>query len=129
MPAWSPVAIQLNHHSRGLLFPATLQHSLKVFLQVASFRKHADADKARANLILLNMNANIEQSTLQSGTTAYRVIVGPYTSKSKLAKARDTLVSNGFEYLTLKRKIWNTFFQNSKPKNKLTLLNQLLEQS
>lgn len=75
------------------------------FLQVASFKRHNDADKARAKLILLNMNANIEESTLQSGATAYRVIVGPYENKSKLAKARETLVSNGFEFLTLKRKI------------------------
>ena len=75
------------------------------FLQVASFRSHADADKARARLILLNMEASIEKTTLQSGATMYRVIVGPYTNKSKLAKARETLVSNGFEYLTLKRKI------------------------
>lgn len=75
------------------------------FLQVASFRRLEDADKARASLILLNMEPNIEESTLQSGATTYRVIVGPYRSKSKLANARETLVSNGFEYLTLKRKI------------------------
>lgn len=73
------------------------------YLQVASFRKEEDADKVRAKLILMNMNASIENSKLQSGETRYRVIIGPYTSKSKLAKARDTLVSNGFEYLTLKR--------------------------
>lgn len=75
------------------------------FLQVASFRKHDDADKARARLILLNMEASIEKTTLQSGSTMYRVIVGPFPTKSKLAKARQTVVENGFEYLTLKRKI------------------------
>lgn len=75
------------------------------YLQVASFRRNEDADKARARLILLNMDAAIEKSTLQSGADVYRVIVGPYQSKSKLAKARQTLVSNGFEFLTLKRKI------------------------
>jgi len=75
------------------------------FLQVASFRKENDAESARARLILLNMNTHIEKTKLQSGTTRYRVIVGPYQNKSKLAKARQTLVSNGFEYLTLKREI------------------------
>jgi len=75
------------------------------FLQVASFRKKDDADSARASLILLNMDAQIEKSKLSSGTTAYRVIVGPYSNTSLLAKARQTLVSNGFEYLTLKREI------------------------
>jgi len=85
--------------------PSTQKATHHHFLQVASFRRLEDADKARAKLILLNMSADIEESTLQSGATAYRVIVGPYTNKSKLAKARQTLVSNGFEFLTLKRKI------------------------
>jgi cell division protein FtsN len=75
------------------------------FLQVASFRRKDDADSARASLILLNMNAQIEKSKLSSGSTAYRVIVGPYQNKSRLAKARQTLVSNNFEYLTLKREL------------------------
>jgi len=75
------------------------------FLQVASFRKESDAESARARLILLNMDTQIEKTKLQSGSTRYRVIVGPFQNKSKLAKARQTLVSNGFEYLTLKREI------------------------
>lgn len=82
-----------------------IQITHEFFLQVASFRRESDAESARARLILMNLNANIEPSKLQSGATTYRVIVGPYTSKSKLAKARQTLVSNGFEYLTLKREI------------------------
>lgn len=85
--------------------PSNQNASHHYFLQVASFRRHEDADKARAKLILLNMSPDIEESTLQSGAAVYRVIVGPYTNKSKLAKARQTLVSNGFEFLTLKRKI------------------------
>ncbi|WP_096086062.1 SPOR domain-containing protein [Agaribacterium haliotis] len=75
------------------------------FLQVASFRNENDADKLRARLILMNMNTSIESSKMQSGETRYRVIVGPYLNKSKLAKARQDLVSEGLEYLTLKRKI------------------------
>lgn len=74
-------------------------------LQVASFAHKKDAEKLRVNLILLNMEARIEASKLESGAIRYRVIVGPYVSKSKLAKARQALVSNGYEFLTLKRPI------------------------
>ena len=84
---------------------ADLKPTHEFFLQVASFRRESDAESTRARLILMNMNTHIEKSRLQSGGSTYRVIVGPYQSKSKLAKARQTLVSNGFEYLTLKREI------------------------
>ncbi len=83
--------------------PTAEEMDHEFFLQVASFRRQEDADKVRAQLILLNMDANIETSKLQSGDIRYRVIVGPYHSKSKLAKARQTLVQNRFDYLTLKR--------------------------
>lgn len=75
------------------------------FLQVASFRRKDDADALRAQLIISNIDAQIEKSKLSSGTTAYRVIAGPYPNKSRLAKARQALVTNGHDPLTLKREI------------------------
>lgn len=53
----------------------------------------------------MNMDAVIETSKLKSGEARYRVVVGPYRNKSKLAKARQTLVDNRLDYLTLKREI------------------------
>jgi len=81
------------------------QQTHEYFLQVASFRRQSDADKLRANLILLNLNANIEKSSLASGATAFRVITGPFPTKSKVAKAQQLLVSSGYDYLKIKRKI------------------------
>lgn len=72
-------------------------------LQVASFKTGPDAERLRAELILLNLPAIVEQAQIRNGETWHRVIVGPYTSKSKLASARSTLISNKHEALVLKR--------------------------
>lgn len=73
-------------------------------LQVGSFKKTADADRLRAELILINLEAQVETVTVRNGETWHRVLVGPYQSRSKVAKARSTLVSNDINPLLLKRK-------------------------
>ncbi|MYM63585.1 SPOR domain-containing protein [Pseudomaricurvus sp. HS19] len=72
-------------------------------LQVGSFKKVADADRLRAELILMNLDASVETVTVRNGETWHRVLVGPYTSQSKVANARSTLISNDINPLLLKR--------------------------
>ncbi len=74
-------------------------------LQAGSFRSHEDADRRRARLILLGMDVKIESSTGEEGSTWHRVLVGPFASRSKLAKARSTLINKGIDTLLLKRKV------------------------
>ncbi|MBU3068365.1 SPOR domain-containing protein [Aestuariicella sp. G3-2] len=73
-------------------------------LQVGSFRKDSDADRLRAQLILLNLDAQVEKVTVRSGETWYRVLVGPYSNSSKMERARSILASNRINSLLLKRK-------------------------
>lgn len=73
-------------------------------LQVGSFRSAEDADRLRAQLILLNLDARTEQVTLQNEQVWHRVLVGPFSNQSRLASARSTLVSNDYSALVLKRK-------------------------
>ncbi|WP_439134816.1 SPOR domain-containing protein [Pseudomaricurvus sp.] len=73
-------------------------------LQVGSFRKDSDADRLRAQLILLNLDAQVEKVTVRSGETWYRVLVGPYSDHSKMERARSILASNRINALLLKRK-------------------------
>ena len=73
-------------------------------LQVGSFKKSGDADRLRAELILMNLDAQVETVTVRNGETWHRVLVGPYQSQSKVAKARSTLVSNDIKPLLMKRK-------------------------
>ncbi len=78
--------------------------SIEFLLQVGSFKKENDADRLRAELILLNLSAYVEKVTVRNGETWYRVLVGPFDNHSKLASARSTLVSNDISPLVLKRK-------------------------
>lgn len=82
----------------------TQTDSQEYILQVGSFRSAEDADRLRAQLILLNLDARTEQVTLQNEQVWHRVLVGPFTNQSRLARARSTLVSNDYSALVLKRK-------------------------
>lgn len=79
------------------------QDSMEYILQVGSFPKNADADKLRAQLILLNLDARIETVTIRNGELWHRVVVGPFDDQSRLAKARTILVENQYNALVLKR--------------------------
>lgn len=84
----------------------TIEPREKVFylLQTGSFRNAADADRQRASLLLLGLEAKIDKIKGKNGDIWHRVQVGPYTNRSKLAKARSTLVNQGINPLTLKKK-------------------------
>ena len=81
------------------------KEAVEFILQVASFKASADAERLRAELILLNLNASAETAIVRNGETWHRVLVGPFQSKSKLAKARSVLLSNNHQALVLKRKL------------------------
>ncbi|BFM18319.1 SPOR domain-containing protein [Maricurvus nonylphenolicus] len=78
--------------------------NLEYILQVGSFKRAADADRLRAELILMNLDTQIEKVTVRNGEVWHRVLVGPFQNRSKLAQARSTLVSNDINPLLLKRK-------------------------
>ena len=73
-------------------------------LQAGSFRDAGDADSLRVRLLLLNLDARVETASIRPGDTWYRVIIGPFNSRSKLAETRTTLLQNGVDNLVLKRK-------------------------
>lgn len=73
-------------------------------LQVASFRTAGDAEQVRAELLLLNLNARVESASVAGGSTWHRVIVGPFSSRSQMAKAQSTLFDNRYAPMLLKRK-------------------------
>jgi cell division protein FtsN len=74
-----------------------------LFLQVGSFRAASEADKRRAQIILLGLEAKVE-AVQANGDTWYRVQAGPFTSREKLSKARNQLSAQGIESLLLKQK-------------------------
>lgn len=84
--------------------PATPTAKEVFLLQVGSFKNNGDADSLRARLLLLNLDASIEMVTPRPGETWHRVLVGPFTNRTELASARESLSGNGIDSLLLKRK-------------------------
>ena len=71
-------------------------------LQAGSFKLAEDADRRRAELLLLGLEAHVEDTTGDNGRW-FRVYIGPFESRSKLAKARSLTAQQGIDTLLLKR--------------------------
>ncbi|WP_312151407.1 SPOR domain-containing protein [Pseudomonas sp.] len=73
------------------------------FLQAGSFRKQADADKVRAQIILLGQAVKVESGTVKEETW-YRVLVGPFSNREQLTVAQKQLAGAGFSNLLLQQR-------------------------
>lgn len=82
--------------------PVKVEPTQNYILQAASFRDASEAEKLRAQLTLSNLDVKVETATDSRGTW-HRVLVGPYQSRSRVAKAREILADNGLMPLVLKR--------------------------
>ena len=73
-------------------------------LQVASFKSERDAKELQKRLIKKKLtNVQVTQSTTDSGSVWFRVMVGPFQNRSMLNKAQDVLVQMNFSPLERKR--------------------------
>jgi cell division protein FtsN len=73
------------------------------FLQAGSFRKKEDAEKVRAQIILLGQTASVESGTVKEETW-YRVLVGPFSNREQLTIAQKQLAGGGFSNLLLQQR-------------------------
>lgn len=64
---------------------------IRYMLQTGSFQNESDADRRRAELILMGMDANIKTVTFTNGQIWHRVIVGPFTGEKALHRAQNQL--------------------------------------
>ena len=100
VPVNTPEPTSNNDNTALPSNPETLEY----ILQVGSFKSSVDADRMRAQLILLNLDVHTETATIRTGEVWHRVLVGPFQSRSMMSKARGVLVSNDISPLVLKRK-------------------------
>ncbi|MEW5249481.1 SPOR domain-containing protein [Microbulbifer sp. 2201CG32-9] len=82
--------------------PVGVNPNYSYILQAASFRDAKEAEKLRARLTLANLDVKVETATDSRGTW-HRVLVGPYRSRSQMAKARQVLADHRLMPLVLKR--------------------------
>ena len=78
------------------------KRSDQYLLQAGSFQQPEDADRRRAELLLLGLDAHVEEVDGDNGRW-YRVYVGPFDSRSRLANARGLTAQQGIDTLLLKR--------------------------
>ncbi|MES2683274.1 MAG: SPOR domain-containing protein [Pseudomonadota bacterium] len=76
----------------------------RFLIQVAAFRTKADAEQRVAALTLAGLAARVEQVTIDSKDTWYRVRLGPYGSAAAAAEAQRSLKAQGFSGVVMKVK-------------------------
>jgi cell division protein FtsN len=87
--------------------PVSEKKSFQYIVQAGSFRNKDDAERMRAQLILNNLTNTTTDSIKTQNGTWHRVMVGPFTNRSKLEKARDTLASLNIQGLVKKIPVKN----------------------
>jgi cell division protein FtsN len=82
--------------------PAPTAASEPYFLQVGSFRQKDEAERRRAELLLLGLTPKVEETNNDNGRW-FRVYLGPFDSHESVAKARGLLANQKIEAVLLKR--------------------------
>ena len=80
--------------------PSTTQAERTYTIQAASFRTIEDADRLRADLLLQNLPATTQPRQV-SGSTWYRVVVGPFAKQVEANRAMTQLRSQGLTAIWL----------------------------
>jgi cell division protein FtsN len=72
-------------------------------LQAGSFRQAEDADRRRAELLLLGLEPRVEETNGSNGRW-FRVVIGPFESRSAMARARSLTAQQDIDTLLMQRK-------------------------
>ena len=75
--------------------PVRVPDNIDYFLQAASFREYADAEKLRARLALKGFKSVTQARDVAGKGTFWRVRLGPYTDKRKAKTAKNKLQKVG----------------------------------
>ena len=73
------------------------------FLQAGSFRRQAEAERVRAQIILLGHDVRVESVKVRDEPW-FRVLVGPFASREQLNAAQKTLAASGYNNLLLQQR-------------------------
>ena len=82
--------------------PTTPATAESYVLQAGSFRQREDAERRRAELLLLGLEPAIEATDSDNGRW-FRVYLGPYASHDAMSRARGLMANQNIDTLLLKR--------------------------
>ncbi len=83
---------------------SAIQPGTAYILQMGSFRKYADADRMKAKLALIGIEAEIQKVSINNRDTFHRVRSGPYQSQRQLNAVRQLAKENNIATLVIKLK-------------------------
>lgn len=79
------------------------QSTANYLIQAGAFEEYREADKRRAQLLLMGQNAYLEKAILQ-GRTWHRVKIGPFTSLNEADNVRKRLARENIQSVIMKQK-------------------------
>ena len=71
-------------------------------LQVGSFKRFEDADRAKARLALRGISARVQRVVINGQAVWFRVHVGPYSDVSDIRAMRVKLIENDMDFILLR---------------------------
>ena len=71
-------------------------------LQIGAFRTEPEADRLRAQLALIGVEAKIQKNVVDEKETWFRVRVGPLRDEAEVARLRERLDENHIKFLLLR---------------------------
>jgi cell division protein FtsN len=83
---------------------AAIQQGTAYILQMGSFRKYQDADRMKAKLALIGIEAEIQKVSINNRDTFHRVRSGPYRGQRQLNAVRNLAKQNNIATLVIKLK-------------------------
>ena len=72
-------------------------------IQAGSFKTARQAEQRLVELTLLGLEPTISDTVNAQGNTWFRVRLGPFFSRTDMASARNTIISNGMEAMVMAR--------------------------
>jgi hypothetical protein len=94
--------IDLDVEPASVANPRTAATAETYLLQAGSFRQREDADRRRAELLLLGLSPKVEETNSDNGRW-FRVYLGPFSSHPDMARARSLTAGQDIDTLLLKR--------------------------
>lgn len=79
------------------------ERNLEYILQAGSFQTREDAERQRAQVGFQGLRARISEVSVDDGGVWYRVMVGPFDSRSRMNQAMDRLVEINIQPLVRRR--------------------------
>lgn len=95
----SPAQDSTNADPAGM----TIERAPVYMLQINSFTNADDADRQRAEVLLVGLSADVRQTTTRDGTLWYRVVSGPFNTKAEAIDAQRSLQDSGIDALVVEQ--------------------------